>query len=284
MSTTAWHVPDDELDRYLSGRIDAASAMSVEAHLDRCGQCRTMVAVDETWLAQSWDRVVHLVVLPPRSPMERLLELCGLPEHLARLLVATPTLSRAWFTAVAAVLAFAVMAAHAAPEATTGLLWFLIIAPVLPLAGIALAYGPRVDPAHELLAATPAAGARLLLLRAGVVLVTALVPSGVATSLLPGPSWWGAAWLLPALTLTTACLLLSTRMPMPSAVGALAVIWVTAVMLGGSLTGDRLLAFNAVAQLIYGGTAMVLALMIVARRRQFDQREPKWTLLSVFVR
>lgn len=284
MSTGAWHVPEEQLERYLLGAIDPAQALSLEAHLDRCGRCRSALVADDAWLSQSWGQVAQLVVVPPRSLMDRALQSCGVPEHLARLLAATPTLSRAWLSAVGIVLAFAVAAAHAVPEAASGLLWFLLIAPVLPLAGIALAYGPQVDPAHELLAATPAAGARLLLLRAGVVLATALVPSALATSLLPGLSWWGAAWLLPALALTGACLLLSTRMPMLLAVGGLLVIWVTAVVLGGVLTGDRMLAFNAVAQLIYAGTAVVLAVVIAARRRHFDPREPRWASPSAFVR
>lgn len=282
--SAVWHVSADELGGYLSRRIDMARAMSVEAHLDRCPQCRAVLPVDEDWLSHSWEQVAAVVVQPRLTLAERLLRRCGVPQHLARLLAATPTLSRAWLTAVATVLAFSVVAAHTAHESASALLPFLLIAPLLPLAGIAVAYGPRVDPAYELLTATPAAGPRLLVLRASAVLVVALAPAALATSLLPGPPLAGAAWLLPALALTSACLALSTRVPVPPAAAGLALAWVTAVLSVGSLSGDRMLAFHPAAQLAYGVAAGILAGVVFARRRHLDPGEPRWTSPSPFAR
>jgi hypothetical protein len=279
-----WHVSGDLVERYVSGRIQPAGAMSVEAHLDHCGRCRAMLPTDEAWLAASWDQIVQLVVQPRLTVLERLLRRCGLPEHLARLLAATPTLSRAWLTAVVAVLAFAVVAAHAAHQATSALLPFLLVAPVLPLVGIAVAYGPRIDPAYELLTAAPAAGPRLLLLRAGAVLVSALAPAALATSLLPGSVLLGAAWLLPALAQTAACLALSTRMPVQLAAGGLSAGWTVTVLSIGWFGGDRMLAFHPVAQLAYGAAAVALAVVVFVRRRHLDPGEPRWTSPSAFVR
>ncbi|MFC7584926.1 hypothetical protein ACFQYP_15175 [Nonomuraea antimicrobica] len=149
---TPWHISDDLRERYLGGRLDAALAMSVDAHLGRCAECRAAVPYERDWLEASWQRLETRLIGPRPSLRERLLRYGGVPDHLARLLSATPALSRGWVAAVVAALAFGVLAAR---QDAGFLPAFLIGAPVLPLAGIALAYGPRADPAYELLAATP---------------------------------------------------------------------------------------------------------------------------------
>ena len=265
-----WHVSGDQIRTYVSGRVGVVDALSVEAHLDSCGRCRALVPVDGAWLAASWDQVAQVVLQPRLTLLERGLLRCGVPEHLARLLAATPTLSRTWLTAVAAVLAFAVTAAHAVVAGAAPLLPFLLVAPVLPLGGIALAYGPRGDPMYESLAAAPAAGPRLVLLRAGAVLVAALAPAALATVLLPGAPLSGAAWLLPALALTAACLALSTRLPVLPVAAGLAVVWATAVLSAGRVTGDGMAMFQPVAQLAYGTVTVTLALVILVRRHHLD--------------
>lgn len=286
MSTT-WHVPNEQLDDYRSGRLDPVRVMSVEAHLNGCHQCRAALPADRVWLAQQWQRLVPAVAHPRLTLIERVLRRCGMPEHLARLLAATPTLSRAWLTAVAAVLGFALLfgyASHDAVSEPARLLPFLLLAPVLPLAGIAFAYGPRVDPAYEMLAATPVAGARLVLTRAIAVLVAALVPAGLATPLLPGPPLLGAAWLLPALALTAGTLALATRLSAPLAAGGLAAAWLVAVILLAALSGEQLRAFAPAAQLAYLGGATFLALVAYLRRHHLDPGEPRWNPPSAFAR
>jgi hypothetical protein len=44
-------------------------------------------------------------------------------------------------------------------------------APLVPLVGVAVAYGPEADPAHELTATAPYSGLRLVLLRTAAVLI-----------------------------------------------------------------------------------------------------------------
>ncbi|MGP4104264.1 zf-HC2 domain-containing protein [Nonomuraea sp. KM90] len=197
------HVPGDLMDRYRTGRLEPAVVMSVEAHLTRCARCRAAVPYEEEWPAAGWERLEEEVDRPRPGPVERLLSRAGVPGHLARLLVATPALSRAWVVAVVVVLACAVAVGQATRDVGASyLLAFLVAAPVLPLAGIAPAYGRHVDPVHETQAATPMAGPRLLLLRAGAVLATAVVLTAAASPWLPGPPGRGAGWLLPSLALS----------------------------------------------------------------------------------
>ncbi|TDD80112.1 zf-HC2 domain-containing protein [Actinomadura rubrisoli] len=263
---TTWHVPADLLDRFLEGGLPPAQVMSVEAHLTGCGRCRALVPADEEWLARSWDRIEAAVDRPPLG--ERLLAGAGTPPHLARLLLATPGLSRAWLLSLLGVLCFGVGAAHLTGGDPRVLLVFLAVAPVMPLAGIALAYGPAADPAYETHAATPLAGARLLLLRAGAVLTIAVALTGAAAPLLPEPAGPSAAWLLPSLALTLACMVLSTRLPLAAAAGGLSALWVAAVLSTQQL--DRFLLFHGAAQAAYGAALPVLLLLLYARRRRLD--------------
>ena len=77
---------------------------------------------------------------------------------------------------------------------------FLLVAPLLPLAGVAAAYGPLVDPAYELALAAPLGSLRLLLLRAvAVVAVDDAARRWPRALALPGLDWTAAAWLLPSL-------------------------------------------------------------------------------------
>ena len=108
------------------------------------------------------------------------------------------------------VLAFAVWAARGDQQ---GVYWFLVLAPMLPLAGVAAAYGQGVDPTYEVGLAAPMRSFGLLLIRAVAVLVTTTVIAGLAALALPGLQWTAAAWLLPSLGLTLASLALATRMP-----------------------------------------------------------------------
>ena len=267
---TTWHVDDDLMSGYLGGHLSVARMMSVEAHLVRCARCRAGIPVDEAWLATSWDGIEDLVDQPQRSLVERWLGRV-VPPHLARLLLATPSLSRAWLVAVLLVLAFAVGSAQLSGKDLTVLLVFLAVAPVLPLAGIALAYGPVVDPAYELVAAKPGAGSRLLLVRASAVLIAATLLTGLATPFLPGPLGLSAAWLLPGLMLTVAGLAAGTRFPMPPAAAVLALLWLLAVLVTHGV--DSFLVFQRPAQLAYACIAVLLALVVYARRSRLDPGE-----------
>ncbi|MDF2706890.1 MAG: hypothetical protein K0R62_2542 [Nonomuraea muscovyensis] len=250
----SWHIPDDLRERYLEGTLEPAPAMSVDAHLGRCADCRAAVPYEKDWLEASWARLEAELITPRPGLSERFLRRGGVPDHLARLLSATPTMSRAWLAAVVVVLAFAVLAAREQAEFLPA---FLIVAPVLPLAGIALAYGPRVDPAHELVAATPMSGPRLLLTRATAVLAVSVVLAGLASPLLPAPPGLSAAWLLPALAAASGCLALSSRLPVPIAALAVGGVWL-AIVGAGRFIGNWLDVFGPTPQIGYGVAVLLL--------------------------
>ena len=163
------HLEHDWLVRYARGELDQARSFSVEAHLPACGDCRAAVAslVDTPRLTRTWDAIEDAIDTPPQTLVERVLVRAGVGESTARLLAVTPALRLSWLVAITAVMAIAVVSAHA--RGPQGVMAFLIVAPLLPLAGVAAAYGPLVDPAYELSLAAPLGSFRLLVLRAVAV-------------------------------------------------------------------------------------------------------------------
>lgn len=244
---TAWHADPATLGRYARGGLAPAATSSVEAHLLACPRCRAGVAheVSPARLDTIWAAVADVVDSPRPTLVERLLVRLGMRDHTARLVAATPSLTAAWTLSVAGALAFALLAAQSGPR---GVLFFLALAPVLPVAGVAAAYGRDTDPTYDVALAAPYPSFRLLLLRTGTVLASTVVLAGLAALLLPAAPALAVAWLLPALALSTSTLVLSARLPAPAAAGVVVALWLGAVLGAFRATGSPYAAFGAVGQ------------------------------------
>ncbi len=171
---TGWHLDDDTLRRYIERTDSLAEGVSVEQHLLSCEQCRARVnaGADVIDLAAVWTRTRETVEVPRPSVFERLLRVAGLPAHEARLVAVASAFRGVWLTGVAAVLAFAALAA--AVGHARGLWFFLAVAPFAPCPVVASSYDPRLDPALEPELVTPYPALRLILLRTIAVLALAL--------------------------------------------------------------------------------------------------------------
>jgi hypothetical protein len=243
MSTTEWHVPDEELRRYADRRSSPPWLWSTEAHLAACAGCRERLAdaVEPGLVAAGWSRLDAELDAPRPGPLEAGLVTLGVRPHTARLLAATPALRRSWLAALALTLALAAGAGHAARAMAAPVL-FLAVAPLLPLVGVALSFGPRVDPTYELALVAPVHTFRLLLLRCAAVLSTTTVLSAAASLALPGYGLVVLAWLVPALALTLAGLALTPRLGPVAAAAAVGLGW--AVLVAATVrfsTGDSVL-------------------------------------------
>ena len=135
-----WHVPEDDLRAYARGGLEAPALWSADTHLTACAYCRAVLAGlgDTVALDDGWERLDAELDAPRPGLLESLLLRLGVRDHTARLLAATPALRRSWLGAVSAVLLLTV-AVTAGRRPTL----FLALAPLLPLAGVALSYGPR---------------------------------------------------------------------------------------------------------------------------------------------
>jgi Putative zinc-finger len=265
----SWHAGQELLDRYARGGLDEIQGWSVEAHLLACPSCRDRLAglVDRERLEGIWAEVVDTLDRPARTPIEWVLRRLGVGDSTARLLAATPSLTLSWLLAVAVALGFAVLAARSARE---GLLLFLLVAPLVPVAGVAGAYGPWVDPTYEIGLAAPISSVRLLLLRVAAVLAASVVLAGGAALGLPQLDWTAVAWLLPALGLTLASLGLGTVLPPPAANGLVAVAWVAVVLQAETVARGELAAFRAPGQWGFVAVIAVASLLLRWRREVFE--------------
>ncbi|GIF44390.1 hypothetical protein [Actinoplanes xinjiangensis] len=272
--TTDWHLDPGLLEQYETGVLGPSRIMAVEAHLLACAGCRALIPADDAWLADSWSAVYDDIHAPRVGSIQRLLTRAGLPEHRFRLLTATPTLRWSWVLATAAVLMLAVAAARVGADSSVPIAQaFLVLAPILPVIAVSGAYGPPADPMHEITGTTPAAGPALVLWRAVSVIGVAVLMATVAAVLLPGPGWYAAAWLLPALLLCTGTLALATVLSLPVAAGILGGLWITGVLAAAS--DERAVAsmFGPTAQLAYLVSAVLAAAVLILRRRRFDLGE-----------
>lgn len=265
-----WHVDTSVLQRYLQGDIDLVATLSIESHVGGCADCRAKLPADPAWLDRSWSGVVDDLLAPHLGPVEQWLVDSGLGAPLARMLAATPALRRSWWAAVVALLAFAVVAAHAASD-QRGLLVFLTVAPLLPVLGVAAAYGPSADPLHEVTIAAPLNGLRLVLIRSIAVLCAAMAMGLLASALLPSLGWTAVGWLLPALALTTVTLTLGSWLDPLAASGVVTGVWLAAVWLVTLPARDPLVLFRADTQLWFATLFAVAGLVLVLRRQTWEE-------------
>jgi hypothetical protein len=218
----------------------------------------------------NWRGIVAELDAPARSKVERVLLALRMPESVARTLVATPALRRAWFVATGVALLFGLGAADTSKPGAS-LLMLLALAPMVPVVGVALAYGPGSDPAHEATIATPMSGLRLVLLRSTAVVACSMGAAGIATLLLRDKTWMSIAWLVPALALPAVCLALSTYMTPRRAAVLVGVVWLTPLSVINRNVTDELVVFRLWGQLAFGVVAVAAAATIAIRRDVFDR-------------
>jgi hypothetical protein len=274
---TGWHLDDDALRRY-AGRTDSlAEGASAEQHLLSCARCRARVSAADAAaglavvdLAAVWDRTRDAVEVPRPSVLERLLRGAGLPAHEARLVAVASAFRGVWLAGVAAVLAFAAVAAAAGHA--RGMWLFLAVAPLAPCLVVASSYDPRMDPALEPELVTPYPALRLVLLRTIAVLALALPAVLLLGLVVPGETAF--AWLLPAVGFVAVVLAASTWVSPLNAALAVSAAWVAVI----SMLAFRISSAGAVLQARAQAGFLVLAAasfgVFLLRRRRLRQLRP----------
>ena len=279
----SWHLDAETIESYRGGGLSPAMAASLEAHVVACVECRALVTeqIDTSRAAMNWLAITDRVDEPTRNIAERVLVRLGLSEHLARLIVLTPTFRVAWFGAVATVAALAVVASSDTTlmRGDRGSFAFLVLTPLLPVLGVATAFMPRNDPAYELTASSPISAFELLLVRTAAVLVTSVAVSAVASLALPTHLSSAVAWLLPSLGLTTATLAFARWVPVTVAAGVLSALWLgAAAITARAAAAAQLIAdyppFRPDGQVAFLAIALVASISFVVTRRSYDFRRP----------
>ncbi|MEV0171895.1 zf-HC2 domain-containing protein [Streptomyces sp. NPDC050803] len=311
---TDWHATDDQVRSYTAGTLPEPDAWSLERHLESCTPCATRVShtvaatATGTVLAEVREAVLRAAPTeltqtagagatePGHAARARATVLAHARTWAARNLVppvagslwarvlwaAGPAVRGAWVPAVLLVAFGAVALAYGADFAGARPL-LLAVAPVVPIVGVALSYGAHADPLHEIAAATPSAGLRLVLTRTVAVLAVSLPLLTLAGLALPSsdaPN--SAAWLLPGLALTLASLALAGWLGFRTATAVTGGSWLCAVLApalaapGGRITAhltDQVSAYvgGAPAQGGWAAAAALCAALLAARHSAYDR-------------
>ena len=157
---------------------------------------------------------------------------------------------------------------------------FLVLAPLLPLGAVLLAFLPTEEPAGEAAAATPLFGAGVVIRRSVAALVPTFAILGLAGVALPDLAD-AARWLLPAVALAVGSLLLATYIRPIPAVATLAATWIAVIATVGALDGrsvalDQTAVFELLGQLVALTLVVLAAALLFVRRDRFSTVEVTW--------
>ncbi len=272
---TTWHVDAATLGAWIEGTSGPIVSASVEQHLVRCEQCRAAVAglVRIEDVPGSWDGVLAEVSAGRSGRVERALTRLGLGAGDAVVVGAAPVLRVAWAAGLAAVLGFILVASLLGHDGGQAL--FLALAPLLPVAGVAAAYGRSVDPSYELGLAAPYRLIRLVLLRSVAVLLAAVPITVAAGVLLPFDGGTGVLWVLPALAFTLLVLGAGSWVDPWAAAVAVGTAWVVAVAVSARL-GD-VLAVVAPSALVGYVVLMVAGVLVLVLGTPAWRLDGQWS-------
>ncbi|MGQ4718688.1 zf-HC2 domain-containing protein [Streptomyces anulatus] len=256
------HPSDRLVAGYARGDTDlpADELWAVEAHMERCADCRGRLAG-----AAADVPAVTALLTAVRDGLEPALDRSTpAPRRRRRPMAwATPVMGP-WLAMVIGVSVVAVLLDRTAGW-TRGAPPVLLLAPVLPLAGVAAAWSRGLDPAFELTAVTPRAGLSLLLRRTLTVLAVVL-PVHLVAGLLTGVAL--AQWLLPSLALTATALALGSVIGVGRATAALGALWTAAVLAPAAALG-RLFLLQPEHLPLWALTLAAAAVVTLARRRAY---------------
>lgn len=251
-----WHVSAEIWCDYRDGSIDPVLAAAVDAHVQRCPQCRASALpyVDAVELDHAWRLVATRLSATPKPMVLR-----WLPDRDAVPLSAS-ALGLPWAVAVGTAMVAAVV---------TGL-WpargaelFLLLGPLVPVLSVVAAFDAG-DPLRELVATTPYSKLRLAMLRSAAALTVALPMTGLVGWLVPALAPVALTWLLPGLALTATTLLLLGWLDAWRAAGVVSLSWCLVV---GCLIGwfDVELIAVGTAQLVFILVALAATTLFVLR-------------------
>jgi hypothetical protein len=139
----------------------------------------------------------------------------------------------------------------------------LLVAPVAPLLAVAAVWSAGLDPAYELVVASPRAGLYMVLRRTLAVLVV-VIPALAVAGWLAGAS--PVRWLLPCLAFTSGALALGELTGLRWAAGGLALAWTAGVIAPSVLAARTPLLLEPASLPYWAGLIAVFAVALVLRR------------------
>jgi hypothetical protein len=261
--TPSNHVTTAALERYATGGVDigADALWAIEAHLESCAPCRDRLgdAVARhspktvSLLASVHANLSREVARSPQMPVRR-------PPRRASRWAPPGLWSRLAMTLLVLGAALGLDLAGST-QAYPSLV--LLVAPVAPLLGVAAAWSMGLDPAHELVVASPRAGLWMVLRRTLAVLVV-VIPALTVAGWLVGAS--PARWLLPCLAFTAGALALGELIGLRRAAAALALMWTAGVITPSVLDARTPMLLEPASVPYWAGLIAVITIALFLRR------------------
>ncbi|WOX15745.1 zf-HC2 domain-containing protein [Streptomyces sp. N50] len=262
------------IDRYARGLgggddLTADELWAVEAHLEMCRVCRDRLAA----VVASDVPEVAALVGSVRDGLEPRLDVPVARRRYRPVRVSswlTPTMVP-WVGMVVSVTLLALLldlvgGGYGFGVGAGRVSVVLLLAPVLPVLGVAASWSQGLDPAYELTASVPRAGLQLVLRRTASVLavvVPALLVGGWATGV---PGVTAVQWLLPCLAFTSTTLALGGVVGVTRAAVAVVAVW-AAVVLTPTVAADRTTFALQAGGLPVWGLVLALGVGVVFVRR-----------------
>ncbi|KAA9156313.1 zf-HC2 domain-containing protein [Amycolatopsis acidicola] len=257
---TGNHVPARLLASYVRGEdLAADQAWAVEAHLESCPDCRARLAGISAPEVTSLAGSVWSGIEPSLTPQAH-------PSRVKQWLVTWVTpVAMPWLVMIVLVTLLACWFDEVSGSSVSLVRLF---APVLPVAGVAASWARGIDPAYELVAATPRAGLYLVLRRTTAMLAV-LLP------LLLGAGWatgtHGGWWLLPSLAFTTGTLALGAVIGIGRAAVLLIAAWVAVIVLPTVSLQRQAFVLAPGTLPVWAGIFAATALVVFLRRTAFTR-------------
>jgi hypothetical protein len=257
------HLTDAMLDRYATGAagFSADALWAAEAHLERCGPCRERLGAAVARHSPETTALLARVQADLASEVARSTQM---PSRQLRRRVGRwappglwPRLAMTMLVLVAALGLDLAGGSRVFPSLV------LLVAPVVPLLGVAAVWSAGLDPAHELVVASPRAGLYLVLRRTLAVLVV-VVPALTVAGWLAGAS--PAAWLLPCLAFTAGALALGELIGLRWAAAVLVVGWTAGVITPSVLAARTPLLLQPASLPYWAALVAMIVVALVARR------------------
>ncbi|MFB9686403.1 zf-HC2 domain-containing protein [Amycolatopsis plumensis] len=264
------HAPERLIAAYVAGEdLPGDQLWGLEAHLEACPVCRARlaeVAPVQPVVDVVWNRLSVEVLLPagpfhpPATPRRR--------RRRARWLDTWVTPAMApWLAMIVAVTLVAVLL-DGVWHAVLDVAAVQLFAPVLPVLGVAASWARGLDPAYEVVTATPRAGLYLIVRRTVAVLAVVLPVLAVA-GWLTGTA--PALWLLPSLAFTTGTLALGGLVGVSRAAYALIAVWVAVVVLPTLVERGQAFALTTGALPVWAGIFALTTVVVVLHKGAFTR-------------
>jgi hypothetical protein len=270
------HIGAVALERYATGDMDigADAVWAVEAHLESCAPCRDRLAQAVARRSPETTSLLRRVQTSLATERQRSPQMPArrLPRRTARWL--PPGLLPRMVMSVLVIAAALGLDLAGASRVLPSLV--LLVAPVAPLLGVAAVWSAGLDPAHELVVASPRAGLYMVLRRTLAVLVV-VIPLLTLAGWLAGES--PARWLLPCLALNAGALALGELIGLRWAAGALVLAWTAGVITPSVLAERAPLLLEPATLPYWAGVIVMIAVVLLLRRDAYTAlRSERWSV------